>query len=345
MTSPVPTQLSAVLLMMKDFKSIARTVRHLVEQTAVRQLEIVIVTTPDKTSLVNLSTLTTAGAYQVLTIPKLDSAAQGWAEGVRRARSPIAVLCEDHSFPEPDWAESLIAEHGPEWAAIAPAVHNGNPATAVSWANFLLCFLEWYRPERGGAVSSGPGHNTCYRRSSLEPYFDSLDHWFNPERVLHLDMQEKGLRILQSTRAATHHVNISRPGSYLGHSFVGGRLFGGSRAEHWSWPKAIVYACAFPLVPAIRLRRILERLNTPERRSAANFSHTLPWLIAGLFCHAIGEAIGYLAGAGEAMATYMSFETRRREHVVPEEVAILDAPQHSMVSAAPSRTLLQQPPV
>jgi hypothetical protein len=121
-------------------------------------------------------------------------------------------------------------------------------------------------------------------------------------------------------------VNISKPVSYLAHSFTGGRLFGGSRSAGWSWVKSFGYACAFPLVPVIRLRRILAHLNTPTLRKEARFRAALPWIVAGLTAHAVGEAIGYLAGPGEAMRAYMSFETERRAHLRPAERALLDDP-------------------
>jgi hypothetical protein len=310
--------------MLHGFPSIAKTVRHLLAQTAVKDLEVVIVTASGNASEVDLEMLAQAGGWQIVTIPRFDTAAMGWAAGVKRARAPIAVLCEDHSFPEPDWAEALIAEHTQEWAAVAPVMHNGNPGTKVSWANFLLCFLDWYRPGHTGRVPASPGHNTCYRKSALAAYEDSLEDWFNPEAVLHIDMQVRGLKILQSNCAATHHVNISIAGSYLAHSFFGGRLFGASRAALWPTLKSLAYACAFPMVPLIRLKRILMRLNTSQLRKEARLPGALPWIMAGLLCHAAGEAVGYLAGPGGAMRKYMSFETQRRDHIIAPERSILD---------------------
>jgi hypothetical protein len=314
--------------MLADFASIARTVRHLAAQTASGDVELVVVTTPERAAEVDVDKLEQMGGWQIVTIPRFETAAQGWAAGFRRARSPLAVLCEDHSFPEPGWAEALISEHTGEWAAVAPIMNNGNPATNISWANFLLCFLNWYRPEQSGQVPGGPGHNTCYRLSAIAPYLDSLEVWFNPEAVLHLDMQSRGLKIFQSGLAATHHVNISLAGSFLAHSFCGGRLFGGSRAAHWPRAKAWAYACAFPLVPLIRLRRIGAHLRTPERRRDAHFYRALPWIMAGLICHAAGEAAGYVMGAGDVMAKYMSFETRRRDHLIPREISLLNEPDY-----------------
>src|SRR5262249_28062408 len=159
-----------------------------------------------------------------------------------------------HSFPEPQWAESLLRAHQQECVAVAPAIENGNPNTTVSWANFLLCFIDWFNPAARGPVESGPGHNTSYKRDALLQFGD-LPRLLVSERLLHFEMIAAGGRILIEPEARTHHVNISRVSSDLGHSFLGGRVFGGSRASNWSKAKALVYAAAFPLVPIVRIRR------------------------------------------------------------------------------------------
>jgi len=209
---------------------------------------------------------------------------------------------------------------------VAPAVSNANPRSLISWANFLLCFLDWYSPEHSGPVPAGPGHNTSYKRSVLLEYQD-LEDWLSSERVLHFDFAAKGLTILLNTRAATHHVNISRPGSYLAQSFLGGRLFGGSRSANWPRMKTAIHALAFPLAPAIRLSRMLKALNTRGKRQESRFVAAFPWILAGLVCHALGEALGYVSGVGNARQRYVDFEARRSEHVNQRDRWILaDSP-------------------
>jgi hypothetical protein len=315
-------ELSAILLMVDGFQAIRRTVHHLSVQSARERLELIIVTTRPNARLVDTNALKPLGAWQVVEVDKIPTPESGWVAGIRKARASVVVICEDHSFPDPGWAKALIEAHRQDCAAVAPAMDNGNPNTTVSWANFLLICAHWFSPNGSGPVSFGPGHNTSYKRPVLLEYYDNLESWLTAERVLHFDLLAKGHRILLAAEAVTHHVNISLPRSYLSHSFHGGRLFGGSRAANWSRARAALYACAFPLIPFIRLRRLFQLLDTPAKRRKARFWASLPWICAGLLCHAVGEAVGYLTGSGNAMKRYMSYEIRRIDHVIPSEKAL-----------------------
>ena len=315
-------RLSAILNMPANFDRIRKTIHHLRAQTCRDVLELVIVTTPEKTALVEKDLLEPLAAWQVVEIAEMPSTGAGYAAGILRARAPLVVMCEDHSFPEPDWAEALIHAQQEDCAAVAPMMHNGNPASTVSWANFLLTFIEWFSPDPGRPLQSGPGHNTSYKRDVLREY-PNLDQALISERVLHIDMISKGYRIRMDARAVTHHVNISLPRSYLTHSFFGGRIFGAWRAERWPKARTLVYACAFPLVPIVRLRRIWKLLNTPAKRKASRFWASLPWIVAGLTAHAFGEAVGYVAGEGRAMERYMDFEANRIDHLRSPDREIL----------------------
>lgn len=306
--------MSALLNMPGDFDAIRKTIRHLCAQTVRDQLELIIVTTPDRAPLVDTASLESLGAWQVLAADALPTVAAGFAAGTRMARAPVVVFCEDHSYPDPNWAEALIDAHRQDCAAVGPMMRNGNPASLISWANFILCFIEWFALDRSRLAATAPGHNTSYKRDALLEYAE-LANWLVSERLLHLDLGAKGRQILLEAGAATRHVNISRPGSYLGHSFYGGRIFGGSRSANWPGARSWMYALAFPLVPAIRLRRIWNLLDSPAKRQECRFWAALPWVMAGLLLHALGEAVGYIAGEGDSMQTYMNFELRRAQHV------------------------------
>ena len=314
--------LSAILTMPRDFESIRKTIRHICAQTVRDQMELVIVTTREKAALIETAELRSLAAWQVVTLAEMRTGAVGWAAGIRRARAPIVVMCEDHSYPEPSWAEALIDAHKKEYAAVGPIMRNANPHSLISWANFLLCFSEWFSADRSGLISSGPGHNTCYKRELLLDY-DDLERWLTTERLLHLDLGAKGHRILLESRATTHHVNMSLAGSYLRHAFLGGRVFGASRSAHWSTFTALAHAAAFPLVPAIRLSRLMRDIDTAAKRREARFWPALPWILAGLLVHALGEAVGYVGGKGDAEHGYMSFEMYRRDHITVADRALL----------------------
>jgi hypothetical protein len=128
------------------------------------------------------------------------------------------------------------------------------------------------------------------------------------------------------------HVNISLTGSYLAMSYAGGRVFGASRASQWSVGRRVLYALLFPLVPLLRLKRLLQQLDTPQKRRKSKFWKTVPLIMVGLVCHAFGEAVGYLLGSGNIIAKYTNYELNRREYVTPAERAVLLDPRTEAVT-------------
>jgi len=330
-----PIALTAILNLFDSFDTIRKTIHMLALQTVRDQLEVIIVTHPHQVHDVDESQLQAFAAYQVIGLERFTTGAQGWAAGVFKARAPIVVFCEDHSFPEANWAETLIDAHRGDYAAVAPAIENGNPDTVISWANFALTFLEWFAPDTSREVEYAPGHNTSYKRDVLARYGDELAARLNPERVLHYDLRARGEKIFLDARTSTRHYNISLLAGYIAHSWHGGRLFGASRSQAWSTAHKLMYTIASPLIPFIRILRILRLLDTPVKRRTAKFWRALPCIVAGLYCHAAGEVVGYWRGAGDAMSRYMAFELQRRDFVRPSERVQLtvEHSEHDQVTA------------
>jgi len=239
-------------------------------------------------------------------------AAEAYVAGIVRARGRVVALAEDHAFPAEDWIERLLAAHEGRWAAVGPAIENANPRSVVSRADLVLNFLDWIEPETGPAPSLAP-HNTSYDRDALlEHAGEDLARAMASERLLHYRMEPHGLYVDADARVA--HVNMSLWGPFLHHKFLGGWIFGGLRAEGWSFPKRATHALASPLVPLVRWKRILAKLlrtRAPRRHLAA-----APAITLGLLVHAAGECLGYLTGpraARERYRGYTTFETRRWE--------------------------------
>jgi hypothetical protein len=103
--------LSAILPMSRELAHIRKTIAKLCRQTARQQLELIIVTTPDKTAQIDRAALNSLGWWRVVTVPSMPTLYVGWAAGVRHATAPVVVICEDHCFPEPGWAQALIEAH------------------------------------------------------------------------------------------------------------------------------------------------------------------------------------------------------------------------------------------
>lgn len=161
-----------------------------------------------------------------------------------------------------------------------------------------------------------PWHNTSYKRHLLLEYGDELASMLSVEAMLMDDLRAKGHRFCIEPEAKAYHVNVSLLGSWIKHSFLGGRLFAAARVEKkkWSLLRRLLYILGAPLVPLVRLRRTLQTIQRSDRRREL-LPGIFPALISGLIPHAFGELIGYALGPGRAEYYYGQYEMRRVQHL------------------------------
>jgi hypothetical protein len=101
---------------------------------------------------------------------------------------------------------------------------------------------------------------------------------------------------------------------------MGGRIFGAARSAGWSPLRRVLYALAFPVVPIVRLRRLMVLAHqSQDGVIRKTLIAALPMVLVGLIVHAVGEAFGYMFGEGGALAAYARFELYRFDHVVESE--------------------------
>jgi hypothetical protein len=248
------------------------------------------------------------------------------AAGVRRARGRVVALTEDHCFPEPGWAAALLEAHeDDEVCAIGPVVSNGNPGTSISEADFAIGYGPWMAPLPAQTMPFLPGHNSSYKRDDLLALGKRLDRFLEAETVLHFEWTAQGRILLVEPRANVRHVNYSRWRSWLPVQYLAGRHFGGSRATTWTRRRRLFYACASPLIPFVRLARIVREYFRPGR-SPLLLLRVLPSLTIGLALDGVGQGVGYLLGSGRSMERLSRYEFNRIEHVRPADQALWTSP-------------------
>jgi hypothetical protein len=318
-------ELSVILVTPDSYETLRRTVAWLRAQTARDAIELLIVA-PSRAGLgLDEAELEAFHGFQVVEVGRVRSVAAGNAAGVRAARAPVVVFGEDHSYPQPEWAEALIAAHREPWAAVGPVVANANPRSAVSWADFLPGYGPWLDPTPGGEVTYLPGHNSSYKRDLLLELGDDLDPMLNAESVLHWELRARGHGLYLEPRAKTRHFNFSRLPIYLQATFLHARTFAAERARggRWGTLRRVAYAGAWPLIPLVRLRRVFRDLG--RAREHGVFPRVLPPVVLGLVVSALGEATGYLLGPGDAPERVSAFEFHRDRHVTRRDRAAMAA--------------------
>lgn len=312
-------RLSVVLATPDRFAAVRQTVVHLARQTARGSIELVLVAPSldaldaDEALLAPFARVVRVEAERFASIGRANAA------GVRHASAEVVALAEDHAFPEPDWAERLIAAHEGPCAAVGPSVANANPATAVSRADLAIGYGPWLAAPTAPAcdVDFLPGHNTSYKRQVLLAYGDALESRLDAETLLHWELRARGERLRFEPAARVAHVNFSRWRSWLPAQFHYGRLFAGLRARSMSPARRAIYVAGSPLIPLVRLWRIARSADAAP--AAGPFLSSLHALVAGLSLDAAGQMVGYALGAGDAAMRTSRYEFHRSRHVRDDE--------------------------
>ena len=313
-------EISVVIVTPDNFTTIRNTIKYLRNQTVKDLMEVVIVApSADHLNMNNLE-LKDFLRTKVVELGNIEPIACGNAAGIRQATAPVVVLAEDHSYPDPGWAESLIKAHRKPWAAVGPVVKNANPDSAISWADLLIAFGPWLDPTPAGAVSYLLGHNCSYKRETLLEYGNKLESMLEAESVLHMDLRSRGFQIYLEPSAKISHMNFSLLSPWIYVQFLAGRVFAAARSRNWPFLKRILYTIGAPLIPVIRFCRTLLEMYKPGRLQNMRFSMKLRILLAlilGLILDGMGQFVGYAIGAGDSKEKLSKYEFHRYRHVRP----------------------------
>ncbi|MEO0455022.1 MAG: hypothetical protein AAF152_00370 [Cyanobacteria bacterium P01_A01_bin.114] len=323
--SDTSVKLSVILITSDTFSSIYKTIGYLQKQTIQADLEIVIVAPSLSALALDPTQLAGFVGYRLVEVGKIVSLGRAYASGIRAATYPLIALAEDHCFPDADWAQALVSAHQRPYAAVGPALRNANPATAISWADMLIAYVQWLDPAVSQVVDFLPGHNSSYKRDLLLGYGDRLDAMLESETLLHWDLRSRGYELYLEATARTAHTNFSQFRPWVHILFRSGRVFGASRAqvEQWSWLKRFAYAAASPLIPLVRMARILSGLNQGGREHIKLAFGSLPMTLLGLIMDGLGQMVGYGMGHGDTLQQYADAEFHRELYLAASDKADL----------------------
>jgi hypothetical protein len=310
--------LSVIVVTPHGYETIERTMAHLRAQTIHDRLEVLIAAPSSEELAMPPSERQGLMRVEVVEVGPIESSAHSRAVAVRRASAAIVALAEDHSFPQPDWAEMLVSAHRQPWAAVGPVLENANPSSLTSWANLLVEYAPFLHPARAAEAEHLPGHNSSYKRDLLLQYGPELGAMLEAESVLHWDLAARGHGLYLEPAARVRHLNFSRPFSWLGLRFHGARAFAAARSRSWPLWRRVVYACGGPLIPLVRLWRIVRELQRPGRPRHL-LPTVLPLMTLALMADAAGEIAGYALGAGDSQRRLAGYEFDRWRYLTTED--------------------------
>jgi len=301
--------LSAIVVTPDSYDTIRELVGALRAQTARDLLQLVIVAPALGAVTSGVADLDVFSGWRMVELGAMRSVAHAKHAGIRCATASVVVLTEDHSLPEPGWAQALIDAHRNGWGAVGPAMDNGNPQSLISWADFIIGYGPWFNPRSSGEVEELPGHNTSYKRELLLEFDDRLEELLAAESTLHQELRARGHRLYLESAARTFHSNFTQPSRWIPYLCYSGRLFAAHRARSWSPLRRATYTGASCLIPLVRLNRLVRgiRLSRPDL-----MPRLLVPLLFALVVDAFGQSLGYSFGAGLAAEKVAQLEFHRK---------------------------------
>lgn len=308
-------RLTVIAVTRDCYETLRTTVRHLAAQTIHQRIELLICAPSRHELQLDEDEMRPFHSFRIFESGHNHTIVEAKIPAVHAARAPLVIFAEDHSFPEPTWAEQLVAAHEQGAVAAAPQIRNANPQSMMSWADLFLGFGPWVEPRPSGPISRLPWHNSAYDHEVLMSLGDDLGAMIENEGLLHERLRAEG-KPMYLVESRTRHVNVTRPSSFCSVHYNGGRTFGAGRARSGRWKLAqrMVHVLAAPLVPIIRLRSSLRDVKQCGRTREL-VPGILPFLILGLCCHALGEAVGIAWGPGVSGHRKSDLEFHRERHV------------------------------
>jgi len=219
------------------------------------------------------------------------------ARAVRAATAPLVVFAQAKAYPRPGFVDAILAARASgTWSVIGPSMANANPESAASRATMWVNYGQWMDAPARGPAEDVPGHNSAYDREALLALGPELEESLEAGWQLQTELRARGGRCFLEPGACIAVVNPSRLGELVARFFRLGRRVAAQRRRHWSVLRRLGYAAGAPLIPLVRLARILAD-GVRRRRDHLEW-RLLPFVLLALLASAAGELVGYVFGHG-----------------------------------------------
>ena len=227
------------------------------------------------------------------TIPALRAMA------FRAATAEVVGVIEDHVLVPPEWAARMLEAHGNGAQVVGGAVENAARGMLVDRAAFFCEYSHCLEPWAGTADWL-PGNNVTYRKRLLDQFRDVIDRhqW---ENQLHDALRCAGVLLESRPDIRVGHCKHYRVAEYVRQRYLYARAYAALRLEGAGVLRRIAWGCAACALPPVLLSRIARRVWRDHTRRP-DLAAALPLLALFVTAWAVGEAIGYWCGPGDALS-------------------------------------------
>jgi hypothetical protein len=293
--------LSVIVVAFNDSELLSRCLDALTPQIAAGDCELLVVGDESKEAEMQLvlarfpqARFLAAAAGE--TVPRMRQ------RGIEHSQGKVVALLEDDCLVGPEWCAGLLAAHTSPAPAIGGAVNPDPYVRRHDWAVYFCEYARFISPF-AGPVAALPGNNVSYKRERLHVLPGPLesDDGFH-EFFAHQEWQQAGESLLAEPRMAVRQMNRWRREHLTRIQYHHARGFAGIRARPFSRGTRLLRAGMSVGLPLLLVGRIIRALR--GRRLWGKFLSALPWILAFAVSWAMGEAVGYLWGAGDSESSW-----------------------------------------
>ena len=228
---------------------------------------------------------------RVIAPPARTFPAEAQNIGVAAASAPfVAITNHDCRVPR-DWLRRMLDRHATDtYAAVGGAVANGTPESWIGTAAYWSEFNEFTPGRRPSIVPGVPQCNVCFRRTALVGATPFPTVRFGAEELtFNYELTQAGHRFFFDPAIVVTHVNRTTLAAFLRHQRVLGT---GSAMARRLVPLpggvAVRHPALIPLLPPLRLGRLLERVARRHPRELPRVLALAPLLLYGYAVWATG---------------------------------------------------------
>jgi glycosyltransferase involved in cell wall biosynthesis len=221
--------------------------------------------------------------------------------GVDEARGELVAVIEEHCSAKEDWLHTAVAAlSGNDYASVGGPIVDYNYDTLRDWVVYFCEYNDALPPVPEGETTELNDANIAYPRSVLIEHRDLLDEGYWP-MTLHGTLLAKKHKFLSVPDMVVYHRGPFKFGYYLGQRYLFSRAYTGVRAQQRPVSWRLVYLLMGPLVPAMLLARMAQRVFS-KRCRVGKFILALPLTVTALVVLVAGEWVGCLLGPGDALS-------------------------------------------
>jgi hypothetical protein len=301
-------EMSVVLLVGKHRHRAERSLRSLLGQSAIDRMEVLLI----DFSAGRAAAIPGSDHPAVRCVDKnqLEPFGRVRAEAVRLARGEIVAFVEEHCEALPGWGEAVLRAHAQGWDGVGPEVHNANPGVGASDAIALMNYVRWLPPARPGGANLLVGNNSSYRRSTLLARTDDLDRLMACDPLLQWKLVEAGGRLAVDPAVKVAHWNEAEVRVIARGYYLWNRMFAPMRARlfHWSRLRVFTWTLLLPALPVVRAWKLGWTAIRRQPPMGGAFLRALPVILAAQSAAALGLAVGWILGSGDAETRFLEYE-------------------------------------